>query len=80
MGIVEIGFNFLLEIQASFFQAYGFLGFKISKKKNFYIQILDVIEKYIGWFLVYPFLGGFFIKSAKKMCICEYVKNCVGTF
>ena len=25
-------------------------------------------------FLVYPFLGGFFIKSAKRMCRCDYVK------
>ena len=22
---------------------------------------------------------GVFIKSAKKMCICDYVKNCIGT-
>ena len=37
------------------------------------IQILSVIEKCIGWILVYPFLGAFLIKSAKRMCICEYV-------
>ena len=23
--------------------------------------------------------GGGFIKSAKRMCICDYVKNCIGT-
>ena len=34
---------------------------------------MGVIEKCIGWILVYPFLGGFFIKNAKRMCICEYV-------
>ena len=37
------------------------------------------MEKCIGWFLVYPFLGGFFIKSAKRMCICDYVENRIGT-
>ena len=58
MGIVEIGFYFLLEIQESFFET------KIFKK----IQILGIIEKCIGWFLIYLFLGFFFflIKSAKK--------------
>ena len=25
-------------------------------------------------------LGVFFIKSAKKMCICDFVKDCTGTF
>ena len=25
-------------------------------------------------------LGGFFIKRAKKMCICDFVKDCTGTF
>ena len=40
---------------------------------------MGIIEKYIGWFLVYLFERGFFIKSAKRMCICDYVKNHVGT-
>ena len=26
------------------------------------------------------FRGFFFNKSAKRMCICNYVKNCIGTF
>ena len=26
-----------------------------------------------------PFFSGFFIKSAKRMCICDYVKNRIGT-
>ena len=26
------------------------------------------------------FKGFFFIKSAKKMCICDYVKNRIDTF
>ena len=35
---------------------------------------MGVIEKCIGWVLVYPFLGGLFlIKNTKRMCICEYV-------
>ena len=82
MGIAEMGFYFLLEIQAPFFQAYRFL------KIFFLIQILGIIEKCIGQVLVYPFLGVFFfIKSAKRMCICEYVifgidpyKKCVFRF
>ena len=41
---------------------------------------MGVIEKCIGWVLVYPFLGGFFIKSAKRMCTYDYVKNRIGTF
>ena len=27
-----------------------------------------------------PIFRGFFIKSAKRMCICDYVKNHIGTF
>ena len=80
MGITEIGFYFLLEIQVPFFRHTDFLGFKILKKIFFKIQILGVIEKCIGQFLVYPFLGVFLIKSAKSMCICNYVKNRIGTF
>ena len=38
-----------------------------------------MIENCIGCFLVYPFLGGFCIKSAKMMFICDYVKNHIGT-
>ena len=38
------------------------------------------MEKCISWVLVYPFLGGFLIKSARRMCICEYVKNRIGTY
>ena len=26
-----------------------------------------------------PIFRGFFIKSAKRMCICDYVKNRIGT-
>ena len=81
MGIAEIEFYLLLEIQASFFQAYGF--FKIEDFENnffFKIQIIGIKEKCIGWFLVYLFQGVVFIISAKRMCKCDYVKNPIGTF
>ena len=74
MGIVEIGFVFFLRFRRHFFRHTDFSRFKISKKFVFKIQIFCVIEKCIGWVLVYPFFGGgFFIKNAKKMCICDYV-------
>ena len=40
---------------------------------------MGIIEKCIVWFLVYLFERGFFIKSAKRMFICDYVKNRIGT-
>ena len=74
MGIVEIGFVFCLRFRRHFFRHTDFSRFKISKKFVFKIQIFCVIEKCIGWVLVYPFFwGGVFIKNAKKMCICDYV-------
>ena len=42
-----------------------FLRFKISKNVFFLIQILGIIKKCIGCFLVYPFLGGFLLKVQK---------------
>ena len=48
----------------------GFLRFKISKNVFFLIQILGIIEKCIGCFLVYPFLGFFLLKVQKR---CVYV-------
>ena len=47
-----------------------FLRFKISKNVFFLIQILGIIEKCIGCFLVYPFLGVFLLKVQKE---CVYV-------
>ena len=53
-----------------------FLGIQIFQdlrlQKKFFkkIQILGVIEKCIGWVLVYPFLGGFLLKVQKR---CVYV-------
>ena len=35
-----------------------------------------IIEKFVGCFLVYPFLGGgWWLKSVKRVCICDYDKN-----
>ena len=81
MGIAEIEFYFLLEIQASIFLGIPiFQDLRFRKKFFLKIQILGIIEKCIGCFLVYPFLGVFFIKSGKKMRICDYVKNRISTF
>ena len=41
---------------------------------------MSVIEKCIGWVIVYQFLGLFFIKSAKRMCIGEYVIFSINIF
>ena len=86
MGIAEMGFYFLLVIFFLGIQIFEDLRFR-KKIFFFLIQILGIIEKCIGWVLVYPFLGRLFIKSAKKMCICEYVifgidtyKKCVFRF
>ena len=50
--------------------------------KSFFkkIQILGIIEKCMGCFLVYLFLEVFLLKSAKKMRIYDCVKNRFGTF
>ena len=57
-------------------------GFKILRfrKKNFLkIQILRCHRKCVGCFLVYLFLGVFFIKNCKEMCMCVGVKNHIVT-
>ena len=70
MGTAEMGFYFLIEIQVSFFVGIRiFEDLRFRKKIFFLIQILGIIEKCMGWVIVYPFLGVFFIKSAKRMCI-----------
>ena len=35
----------------------------------FKFRFLGIIEKCVGCFLVYPFLGAFFIKKCKKKCV-----------
>ena len=37
------------------------------------------MEKCVGRFLVYPIFRVFLLKSVKRMCICDYVKNRIDT-
>ena len=69
-----------MRFRRRFFRYTDFSGFKISKIFFFKIQILGVKEKCIGLVLVYPFLGFYFIKSAKRICICDYVIFGIGTY
>ena len=63
-----------MRFRRHFFSHTEFLRFKISKKK-FKIQILGIIEKCIGCFLVYLFLGVFFLLNVlKRMCIFDSFK------
>ena len=64
----------------SFFRHADFSGFEILKNFFLKIQILGTIEKCMGWFLVYLFLGSFFIKSAKRMCMGDYAIFAIGTY
>ena len=64
------GLFFCLRFRRRFFRRADFLGFKISKNFFLKFQILGIIEKCIGWFLVYPFLGCFLLKVQKR---CVYV-------
>ena len=71
MGIVEIGFYFLLEIQASFFQAYGFFKDLRFRKKIFFKFRFQVSQKNVQVVSLYTsFWGGFLLKAQKK---CVYV-------
>ena len=51
----KLGFIFCLRFRRHFLRHTDFLRFKISKKnfKNF--RFLGIIEKFIGWVLVYRF-------------------------
>ena len=64
------GFIFCLRFKRHFFRHTDLWRFKISKKNFLKIWILDIIEKCIGCFLVYPFLGFFLLKVQKR---CVYV-------
>ena len=81
MGIAQIGFYFFAwDLGVNFLGIQIFQDLRFRKKFFKKIQILGVIEKCIGWFLLCLFLGGFFIKRAKKICIYDYVKSGIGTF
>ena len=80
MGIAEIGFIFCLRFRRHFFRHTDFLRFKMSK--TFFFKKLDFRyrRKMSRLFPCIPiFRGVFFIKSAKRMCICNYVKIRIGT-
>ena len=80
MGIAEIDFIFCLRFRRNFFRHTNFLRFKISKKnflKKFRFQVSQKNVQVVS--LHTHFQAFFFIKSTKRMCICGYVKNRIGT-
>ena len=56
----EWGFIFCLDLGVIFLGIQIFEDLRFRKKFFKKVQILGIIEKCIGWVLVYPFLGGFF--------------------
>ena len=79
MDIAERGFYFLLKIRRHFFRHTDFLGFEISKKIFFLNSDFRYHRKMYRLFPCIPIFRGFFIKSAKRMCIYDCVKNRIGT-
>ena len=74
----EWGFILCLRFRIHFFRLTKFLRFKILKK--ILIWILRFHRKMCRLFpCITIFKWFFFIKSAKRMCICDYVKNHIGT-
>ena len=76
---------FAWRFRRHFFRHTDFLRFKILRK-FFFVFNLDFgyHRKMYRLIPCTPILGlffccCFFIKSAKRMCICDYVKNCIGT-
>ena len=69
MGIAEIGFYFLLENQASFFQAYGF--FKIQDFEKKFVLNLDLgcHRKMYRLVPCIPILKGFFQLKVQEGCV-----------
>ena len=75
----EWGFIFCLRFRHHFFSIPNFKIFGFRKKK-FLIWILRFHRKMCRLFpCITIFKWFFFIKSAKRMCICDYVKNHIGT-
>ena len=56
----EWGFIFSLDLGVIFLGIQIFEDLRFRKKFFKKVQILGIIEKCIGWVLVYPFLGVFF--------------------
>ena len=48
MGIIKIGFIFCLRFRRHFPRHTDFSRFEIFEKKIFLIQVLGIIEKYVG--------------------------------
>ena len=83
MDIAEIGFYFLLEIWGSVFRHTDFSRFKISEKKILKNSDFGCYRKMYRLDPCIPILrggGGFFIKNAKRICICQYVIFSIDTF
>ena len=80
MGIVEIGFYFLLEIWGSFFRHTDFSRLKIFEKKTFLNSDFGCYRKMYRLDRCIPIFRGFLIKNAKRICICEYVICSIDTF
>ena len=52
---------------------------RFRKKIFFFNSDFRYHRKMYRLFPCIPIFRGFFIKSAKRMCICDYVKNRIGT-
>ena len=75
----EWGFIFCLRFRCHFFRHTDFLRFKISKRIFFLISNFRYHGKMYRLVPCIPIFRGFFIKSAKRMCICDYVENRIGS-
>ena len=65
---------FCLRFRPNVFRHTDLLRIEILKKKIFFNSDFRYHRK-----IYRLFLGDFFIKSAKKICICDYVKHCIDT-
>ena len=73
------GFIFALDLGAIFL---GILNFKILRFRIFFLNLgpTGILEKCVGCFAVYLFLGAFFIKKYKTMYMGGGGKNCIVTY
>ena len=63
-----------MRFRRHFFRHTDFLRFKISRKFLFLNLDFGYHGKMYRLVPCIPILRGFFVKSAKKICICDYVK------
>ena len=75
------GFIFVWDLGVIFL---GIPSFKILRFQKFFcfkFEVLGCHKIGVGCFLVYLFLGVFFVDwKCKKMCLCGGVKNCIATY